>query len=153
MMDVLVHRERHLRIRAIDRTRRGVDQVVDPVVPGTLEYVGEPQQVAVDVGERVLDRVPNSRLGREMYHAVEAFAREELGHSRAVGEIELLELECGLLLQDFEPRELQPHVVIIVEVIEPDDFLAPLQQLAGGVEADESGGAGDEDLHGSGDRG
>ena len=56
-------------------------------------------------------------------------------------------VKFALLLQDRETRELQAHVVVVVEVVEADDLVAAREQLLRGVEADEAGGAGDEDLH------
>ena len=46
-----------------------------------------------------------------------------------------------------QPRLLQRDVVVVVEVVEPDDFVAALQQQLRGVEADEAGRAGDEEFH------
>ena len=50
MIDVLMHRERHLRIGPVDRARRGIDQVLDARMPAALQDVRKAQQIAVDVG-------------------------------------------------------------------------------------------------------
>ena len=122
--------------------------MLDAVVAAALEHVGGADHVALDVGERVLDRVAHARLRGEVDHALELLAGEQLGHARAVREVELDEAEPRQLLQQLEPRELEAHVVVVVEVVEPDDLVAALEELAGRVVADEAGGAGDEEFHG-----
>ena len=76
MVDVLVHRERHLGVRAVDRARRGVDEVLDPMVAAALEDVRRADHVRVDVGERVLQRVANARLRAQVHHPIELLAGE-----------------------------------------------------------------------------
>ena len=45
-----------------------------------------------------------------------------------------------------QPRFLQRHVVVVVEIVEADDLIAALEQQLRGVKADEAGGAGDEEI-------
>ena len=54
------------------------------------------------------------------------------------------ELEVLVTLQRREPRVLQRDVVVLVEIVEPDDFVAALEQQLRRMEADESGRARDE---------
>jgi len=58
-------------------------------------------------------------------------------------------LPCTLhLIPNFEFRQIGAFaggVVVVVEVVQPDDGIAPGQQRLGHVAADEAGGAGDED--------
>ena len=51
------------------------------------------------------------------------------------------------MLELLQPCELQVDVVVLVEVVEPDDGVAAREQALCDVHADETGGAGDEDLH------
>ena len=67
-------------------------------------------------------------------------------HAGAVGEIELVEGEAVAPLKLREPRLLQPHVVVGIEIVEPDHLVAAVEQRLGGVVSDEAGGAGDEDI-------
>ncbi len=46
-----------------------------------------------------------------------------------------------------QARELEGNVVVVVEVIEADNFVAALEQHACGEVADEAGGAGNQELH------
>ena len=58
--------KRHLVIRAVDRAGRGHQQVPDLVALGGLHDVEGPDHVDLDVGPGVLERVPDTGLGREV---------------------------------------------------------------------------------------
>ena len=57
------------------------------------------------------------------------------------------EIESGLAGQTREPRFLQAHVVVIVQVVEAGDALAALGEAQGQGAAEEAGCAGDQDVH------
>src|SRR3546814_10140596 len=46
VIDVVVDRERHAAVAAVDRARRGVDQMLDGGVPAALEHVDEADEIA-----------------------------------------------------------------------------------------------------------
>ena len=98
----------------------------DTVVTAALEHVRRAHDVAVDVGERVLDRVTDPRLRREVDHPLELLLREEIRHPRAIREVELDEAEARERAQLLEPRVLEAHVVVVVEVVEAHDLVAAL---------------------------
>ena len=50
-------------------------------------------------------------------------------------------------MQARQARLLQSHVVVVIEVVEPDDLVAPREQPLRRVRADEAGRAGHEHLH------
>jgi hypothetical protein len=54
MIDILVHREDHLGIRTVYRTRRDVRKMVDTVGPIAFESSDESNDITVDLGERIL---------------------------------------------------------------------------------------------------
>src|SRR5690606_12620200 len=85
-------------------------------------------------------------LSREMHDPVEALSLEQLGHCRSVGEVELRELEVAVGLEQREARALQRGIVVLVQIVEPDDVVAPLEQALCGVKADEAGSARHQDL-------
>ena len=95
MVDVLVHRERHLRVGAVDRARRRVDQVLHAVVPAAFEDMQEADEVGVDVGVRVVERIAHAGLRRQVDDPLDAGANR--ARSFAVGEVELVEGEAGPL--------------------------------------------------------
>src|SRR3546814_5176327 len=62
VVDAVLDRERQLAVVAVDRARRGVDQVLDAVVAAGLEDVHEADDVGVDVGVRVRSEEHTSEL-------------------------------------------------------------------------------------------
>src|SRR3546814_7843456 len=77
VVDAVLDRERQLAVVAVDRARRGVDQVLDAVVAAGLEDVHEADDVGVDVGVRVLERVAYAGLGGEVDHPLRLERSEE----------------------------------------------------------------------------
>ena len=117
------------------------------VVPATFEHVERAGHVAVDVGLRILERVTHAGLRGEVNHARKFLAREQRLHAALVGEVHLHETKLRLPLEDGEARALEIRVVVVVEVVEPDDFVAARQQFLRDVGTNESGGAGEQDFH------
>ena len=117
-------------------------------VAAAFEHVHEADDVAVDVGVRVLQRIAHAGLRGEVDHAVEATGLEELRHARTVGHVELDEAEALVRRQPRQPGLLEADVVVVVEVVEADDLIAARQQAQRGGHADEAGGAGEQNFHG-----
>ena len=116
-------------LSAVHRAGRGEHQVLDAVVPAALEHVERAGDVAVDVRLRVLERITHAGLRGQVDDARKFLAREQRLHAALVGEIHLHETELRLPLEDGEARALQVRVVVVVEVVEPDHFVATRQQL------------------------
>src|SRR5258707_9356504 len=116
-------------------------------VTAAFEDVTEADEVRIDVGLGILERVAHARLRREMDHRIELLAREERAHRRAIGDVAAYELELSLAREAREPRLLQANVVVIVQVVEAGDALAALGEPQGQGGADEASRAGDQDVH------
>ena len=69
-------------------------------------------------------------------------------HRFPVGDVGLEEGEALVLAQRLQPRELQHRVVVVAEIVDAEDLLAPRQQCPRDVRADEAGGTGDKNGHG-----
>src|SRR5712671_5039290 len=108
-----------------------------------LEDVTEADEVRVDVGLGILERVAHACLCREMDYRVELLPREERAHRRAVGDVAAHEVESRLAGKARKARFLQPHVVVGVQVVEAGDSLAALREPQGQGGADEASRAGD----------
>ena len=91
VVHVMVDRERHRRVGAVDRARARVGEVLAAVVAAAFEDVLEADDVGLDVGVRVRDRVADAGLGGEVDDAREAVLGEELVHRRTVREVDLHE--------------------------------------------------------------
>ena len=89
-------------------------------------------------------------LGGKVNHAVELLGGEELFHAFPVGHVEFHETEILVGRKAGQTIELELDFVIIVEVVETDDFVASRQKNLAGVHADKTGGAGNENFHGRG---
>lgn len=121
--------------------------MLDRVVAACLEDVKEADEIALEVGARVLDGVANARLGGEVHHDVEAVLREQALDEGGVTQIAVHEGEaavCVGLGQHAQARVLDAGVVIAVEVVEADDnVIGLLEQLLHQKRPNEAGSAGD----------
>ena len=115
-------------------------------VPAAFQDVLEAPEIRIDIDVWMAQRVAHACLRREMDHAGEAFPLEQSRHPRFVGKVEALEPELCLLLEDREAAFLDPRIVIVVDIVEPDDRPARSQKALGDMEADESGATRDEYL-------
>ncbi|MCY1293874.1 hypothetical protein D9M70_431470 [compost metagenome] len=97
---------------------------------------------------RLLDGVPHAGLGGEVDDLFEGVAGEQVEQPLLVGDIQALEAEAGASRQPVEARLLERHAVVVVEVVDADHLVAFRAQAQGRVEADETGGAGDQHFHG-----
>ena len=121
-------------------------------MPAGLEDVVKPNHIALDVRIRVLYAVPHARLRRKVHDNVEVVFLEQVVNKCLVSQVTLDETECMLrMLRRLgrnlpQPVLLQRRVVIVVEIVQPDNperFLA-LQQPQDQIRPDKPGCAGDE---------
>ena len=79
MVHRMVLRKRQLAVAAIHRAAGGVNQMANPLVAATLQDCSKANQIALQIGRRVLDRVTHPRLGGEMHHPVGAQLGKQSG--------------------------------------------------------------------------
>ena len=84
MADAVLLAERKGGIGAVDRTRRGVDQVLDARLPRTFEDVEEADEIAARIGVRIGDRIAHARLGSKVDDAARPVAGEDILERRPV---------------------------------------------------------------------
>lgn len=115
------------------------------VVAAGLKNVEEADEVALEVGARVLDGVADARLGGEVHHDVEAVLGEQTLDECSVTQVAAHEGEAAVgigLGEHAQARILDAGVVIAVEVVETDNHIVGLiEQLLDEERADEAGGA------------
>ena len=111
------------------------------IVPAALKHIHEALHVGIHIGVRIDQRITHARLRGEMHHLRKFIFREERSHRLAFREIELDESKSRQLGELGKPRLFQPRIVIVVDVVEADDFSAVLQQPACDMKADEAGRA------------
>ena len=127
MIDVLGLDERHVRVRAIDRTGRCIHQMLDAAAPASLDHVQESGHVALHVDVRILRRVAHAGLRREVHDPVKPLLLEEGLHRVAVCKLDLLEPEVRLALEQRQARGLESRVVIGVEIVQSHHLVASFQ--------------------------
>src|SRR5258708_210999 len=119
----------------------------DSVVPAALEDVEKADDVAVGVSARVGQRVPHARLGGKVHHALEVLGLKQPGYGVGVADIRLHEPKSRMPGQQREATLLETGIVVCIEVVEPDDFITPVEQASRRVIADEASRTGYKNLH------
>ena len=76
-MNVRLSLMKEVAIAAVHRTAGGVDQMSDPVVAAAFKDVAEADQIALDVGRGILERVTHPRLRSEVHHHLRPLVREQ----------------------------------------------------------------------------
>ena len=97
------------------------DQVLDLVMTTSFEYVQKSDDVALNISMRVIDRVANAGLRREMDHAIELFIGKKFFYGASIGDVELDEFELFFRFQFGKARFFELDVVIIIKVIQTND--------------------------------
>ena len=90
-------------------------------------------EVRLDVGARILDRIANARLRAEMDDPVELLAGKRAVQRLVIGEIHLLELEAAGIERGErgQPVGLEARIVIGVEAVDADHRIRPASSGAG----------------------
>ena len=116
-----------------------------------LKHVEMPDEVRLCVGFRIGEAVADAGLRAEMHDPVEVGGSSQFFQRACVREVELIEAEAiaEIGAQPIEPGALQRRIVIIVEIIDADDLLAPRQKRASGRRANEASHPRDENRHAS----
>jgi hypothetical protein len=117
------------------------------VMAAAFEQVGKTNEIAVDVGARIRQRVAHAGLGGQMDDSFRLAACKQGRQALGVGKVQPLERESGQFRTLRQPRLLQRRVVVVVKVVDADDGVTAREQGAGRMQADEAGGAGHEDVH------
>ena len=121
--------------------------MLDPVMAAGFQHIDETDQIGIDVGVGILDRIAHPGLGRQIHHPPRSVVGEGFGQHRPIFQAGPRLGKTGINLQAGQPRPLQIHVVVIVQIVETDDFVAALQQAQRQRGADETGAARDQDFH------
>ena len=115
-----------------------------------LEHVEEADEVALEVGARVLDGVAHARLCGEVHHDVEAVLREQALDEGGIAQISSNESEAAVPVRLCEHRQaglLDARVVVAVHVVQADNHVVGLLEKPLYQErADEAGCTGNQNL-------
>lgn len=106
-----------------------------------------PVEIAVGIGEGVVQRIAYPGLGAKMDHPIELLPNEQGRDGLPVREIAALEAKTGQLQELRQPRLFQAHLVVVIEIVEADDLMPFVTEPLRHMKADKAGSAGDQVLH------
>src|SRR5712692_7627651 len=144
MIDRRMLRKRLPRVQTVDRAGRCEQQMLDPVVATALQDVLKSEDVGVDVGIGIFDRIPHSGLRGQMDHAFRLVLTEKILNGVGIAHVAVDERKSVRFSQLVEPSLFQSRIVVRIEIVDPDDALAAIEQPLRNVKADEAGRAGHE---------
>ena len=121
--------------------------MLDLAVTAAFQQVAEAHEVGLDIAFGVDEAVAHARLRRKVDHMGERVAAEKVLQRGVVGEVRQGEGEAGKPFKLREAVLLELDRVIVVEVVDADDGVPLGDQPFGKVESDESGCAGNENVH------
>ena len=116
----VIRAERDFLVAAVYAAGTGIDQVLDGMMPASLQDVVEPDHVALDVRIRVLDAITDTGLRGEVHDDIKVVFLEELVDEGLVGEVALDELVGmlrggrGLLLDLAQTVLLERRIIVVV---------------------------------------
>src|SRR3546814_3375705 len=112
--------------------------------PAAFEYFDEANEIAVDIGGRICERIAPAGLRREVHDPIDALRLEQCRDTVPVLDVQLDEPKPRQCPEAIEAGMLEARIVVGVEVVQPDDFVAAPQQLLRNVGADEARRAGED---------
>src|SRR5688572_27059834 len=136
-----MHREGHVRVRAINRTGGGVGEMFHAMVTATFQDVRERDEIAVNVSMGICQRVAYACLGRKVDDSLRPDTSEQFCRVLTIREVQLLEMKSWSLKKLRQPILFQGRVVVVVQVVYTEDFVAFVQKALRYVETDETSGA------------
>src|SRR5690606_33041981 len=133
---------------AVDRRRACIDEVREiGKMSGELQYAKVSDQIGLDIGGRMLDRVADARLCSQVHDRCDAPSRSRCSDRPVSRDVSLCEGETTVAAELGEAGPLQRWVVIAVEAVDPEYIAAAREQSSRDMHSDEAGCAGDEHGH------
>src|SRR6516225_2352634 len=144
MIYIVIYRERQLDVGPVHRAGGSVNQMFDFEMPAVFQDVPEANQIAVDIGARVFQRIADTRLGGKVDHELGSMLVEQLPQRVLSRDISPAEYEIVPFLEKFQPALFQIDVVVIIQVVHTDHGLAMIEQATGQVKANDPRRPGDQ---------
>ena len=147
MINILMNGKRHRRVGTIDTGTAGIYQVLNTVMTATLENVGKADDVAVDIGHRVLDGITDACLRSKVHDPLGFVQGEGIIHGLAVSQVSPDMGVIRVIGMTRKARLLDRRIVVIIVIIDADDMITALEQSQHQGRADKTSRSGDEDFH------
>ena len=143
-------RERNLFVETVNGTGGGPDNGWLGISGfANFEKRDETGDVAVNIRVGVFHGVPDSSLSRQMHHVSKSHHVEKLSQQLGVVQIAFNHQNAVAVKQGF-PRLFQRRVVIVVEIVKPNDSISAFFEGKGNVCTDETSRSSHQDGHASG---
>ncbi len=91
---------------------------------------------------RIDERVPHPGLCREVNDRPDRLFRKELGDALTIGQVHLDEVKPLVREELGQSGLLQPHIVVVVDIVETNDVVPSVKETLGRMESDKAGRAG-----------
>ncbi len=142
--------KRHPAVATVNARTAGINEVLDRAVTTSFKDIGETDQIAVDVGCRIDQRIAYPGLRSQVNHALRSFGSEKLTHDRAVGNIGFDKTQTRMPGQFAQPGAFQRDIVVVIEVVNSEHFITTLKQAATDLATNKTGHTGKENFHAQG---
>ena len=103
-----------------------------------FEHIEKAREIGIEISMRILQRVTNPGLCREMHDRPEFALAKDAFVIAPRREIEFVESKIAEVTEDAEPGLLEPRIVVIVDTVHADHGAAALEKSAGQSKADEA---------------
>ncbi|MBV6389860.1 MAG: hypothetical protein JNIBNLAF_01511 [Nitrosomonas europaea] len=128
MIDVVMYREWHHRVGTIDTGAAGIHQVLDIVMTATFENMSKTNDVAVNIGKRVFNRIAHPGLGCQIHHPLRLVSFKTGFDTFTIRQIQAQMSVTGVISKSGKAIFLQFGIIIIIVVIDTDDGVATFKQ-------------------------
>ena len=96
------------------------------------------------IGMGIDQRIPDTRLGRQMDDASNGLLGEERGNSGTIRQVQFGESKLGVRQEFRQPCFFQTNIVVVIKIVQPEHGIAAIEQPLGDMRPDKAGRAGDE---------
>ena len=100
-------------------------------ITASLQYVEKSHHVGFHIGGRIVYTVTDARLRSQVHHNIRPVFLKHPEHIRVVRQIAFDKRIFVIIVQLCQPVLFQPHVIIIVHVVETDHPRVLLQKAFG----------------------
>jgi hypothetical protein len=122
--DVVMDRKRVFGVESISRTGRCVDKMLHFIVSATLKDIERSHDITLYINFWMINGVANSSLCGQVNNPVWTALPENLINFFFVFQIVFVKGELVILSKNFEAVIFEGDVIIVVDVVKPDDFMA-----------------------------
>ena len=136
-----MHRKRHFPIRAINRTRRRINQMFDRIMSTRLQNIEKSRQIAIQISIWICEWISDTGLGGQVDHARRPTGRKKLVDTNLIPKVQFFEFKIRDFIQNCNPWIFQVNIIIIVQIIHPDHFETLTRKSLRKMETDETSGA------------